>query len=128
MSFVEGNNVIDCVIPQLMLSAGKYQMGAALAVPTVEYLCDGLDYGSLEVAPKDVFNSGLSPHSGRSLIPMDYRWQPVSPVSSCSCYEPAGPLFRELTNAESKNYPEYGPCNKADARKSWYLGRRAICF
>ena len=77
ISFREGNNIVDCFIPQLMLTAGKYQLGASLAIPNIEYLCEGLDHALIEVEAKDVFNSGLSPNSTRSLIPMDCRWQIV---------------------------------------------------
>lgn len=72
--FKAGENVIDFTIPKLILNAGKYQLGAALAIPNIEYLCDGLDFGALEVNGKDVFDAGLIPDSERYLIPMDCEW------------------------------------------------------
>lgn len=82
MTFHRGTNSIDCFIPQLMLSAGQYHVGASLAIPNIEFLCDGLDYGSLEVDGRDVFNSGLSPNASRSLIPMDCRWEMIEDAAS----------------------------------------------
>jgi hypothetical protein len=72
--FKHGENVVDFTIPMLILNAGQYQLGAALAIPNVEYLCGGLDFGMLEVAGKDVFDAGLIPDSERYLIPMNCEW------------------------------------------------------
>jgi hypothetical protein len=72
--FKAGKNVVDFTIPKLILNTGQYQLGAALAIPNVEYLCDGLDFGMLEVTGKDVFDAGLIPDCERYLIPMDCEW------------------------------------------------------
>lgn len=88
MHFMEGQNAVEFVIPRLMLSAGKYQLGAALAIPNIEYLCEGLDYALLSVETRDVFKSGLPPQSSRYLIPMECHWQPVS---ACAMVRPSTP-------------------------------------
>jgi lipopolysaccharide transport system ATP-binding protein len=72
--FKEGENVIECHIPRLALSAGRYLIGAGLAVPNVEWLYQNLDGGVLEIGARDIFSSGLPPHSSRYVVPMEHTW------------------------------------------------------
>jgi lipopolysaccharide transport system ATP-binding protein len=76
--FYEGMNYIDCVFPKLMLSAGKYVVGAGITIPNSEWLYKQMDASVIEVGSKDIYNSGLAPHSSRCLIANDYKWQPNS--------------------------------------------------
>ncbi|MES2308028.1 MAG: ABC transporter ATP-binding protein [Verrucomicrobiota bacterium] len=73
--FKEGINTADCIFSKLMLSSGKYLIGASLAVPNIECLFDGVDHALFEVEGKDVFHSGYSPNSDRAWIPMECRWE-----------------------------------------------------
>lgn len=75
--FQAGRNAVELIIPKLMLNAGRYQLGAALAIPNVEYLCDGLDFGILEVSGRDIHESGLIPDSERYLVPMGCEWATI---------------------------------------------------
>jgi hypothetical protein len=68
-------NQVDCIFPRLMLSAGKYHIGAGLAIPNAEWLYRALEYGILQVLPQDVFNSGLAPASSRYVIPQEHTWE-----------------------------------------------------
>jgi lipopolysaccharide transport system ATP-binding protein len=75
VDFKQGINQIDCIFPNIILSAGKYLIGAGLAIPNAEWLYKELEYGILTVLPKDVFASGLSPISSRYLIPQEHIWE-----------------------------------------------------
>ncbi len=75
LNYREGTNQIDCVLSKLMLAAGHYLIGASLAVPNIECLYDGVDHALIEVQSKDIYDSGLAPHSHRALIPMDCHWE-----------------------------------------------------
>ena len=80
LRFRLGRTEIDCHISKLSLSAGQYIIGTALARPNVEWLCHNLDGGIIEVLPKDIFASGLPPHSSRYLVPMEHTWRVGSKV------------------------------------------------
>lgn len=73
--FKAGENAIDCHFPRLSLSAGRYLIGAGLAVPNVEWLYQNLDGGLLEVGARDVFNSGMPPQAGRYAVPLEHHWR-----------------------------------------------------
>ena len=75
IEFKQGMNQVDCIFPRLMLSAGKYHIGAGLAIPNAEWLYRALDHGILQVLPQDVFNSGLAPASSRYVIPQEHTWE-----------------------------------------------------
>jgi len=70
----DGINIVDCYFPRLLLSAGKYRIGAGVAIPNVSWLCSKLDRGVFVVEPSDVYGSGTSPDSSRYLIPVEYEW------------------------------------------------------
>jgi lipopolysaccharide transport system ATP-binding protein len=72
--FLPGDNVIDCVLPKLLLSAGEYVIGAGLAIPNVEWLDNQPEAGTFEVGGRDVFGSGLAPAVRRYPIPMPHCW------------------------------------------------------
>jgi len=78
-----GENVIDCHFPRLSLSAGRYLIGAGLAIPNVEWLYQHLDGGVFEVGARDVFVSGMPPHAGRYAVPLEHHWG-VSPTPSAA--------------------------------------------
>lgn len=73
MRLEEGENFVDCIFPQLLLSAGQFVIGAGLAIPNVE----GFDHEphavNFEVHPKDVFSSGQAPTSAFP-VPMPHYW------------------------------------------------------
>jgi lipopolysaccharide transport system ATP-binding protein len=75
IEFKQGMNQVDCVFPRLMLSSGKYLIGAALTISNAEWLYQALDQGILQVLPQDIFGSGLAPVSSRYLIPQENRWE-----------------------------------------------------
>jgi lipopolysaccharide transport system ATP-binding protein len=75
VEFKAGMNTVDCVFPKLMVSAGKYLIGAGLAIPNAEWLYRELQYGVLNVAAQDVYHSGFAPVSSRYLTPHDYNWE-----------------------------------------------------
>jgi lipopolysaccharide transport system ATP-binding protein len=81
--FEMGENVIDCHFPRLSLSAGRYLIGAGLAIPNVEWLYQHLDGGVFEVGARDVFVSGMPPHAGRYAVPLEHHWG-VSPTPSAA--------------------------------------------
>jgi hypothetical protein len=74
MTFKEGINHIDCHFPRLLLAAGNYRIGAALALPYISWLVKKLDGGILEVEKRDVYESGLAPSLSRYAIAGDYEW------------------------------------------------------
>ena len=75
--FKAGENVIDCYFPRLLLAAGKYRIGAGLALPNKHWLVNKLDRGVFNVEPRDVYVSGFAPKSTRYLIANDYKWKYV---------------------------------------------------
>jgi hypothetical protein len=77
IEFKRGFNKIDCIFPKLMLSAGKYLIGAGLAVPNAQWLYKNLQHSVINVYPRDIYNSGLAPHTRRYFIPQEYIWEVV---------------------------------------------------
>jgi lipopolysaccharide transport system ATP-binding protein len=75
VEFKEGMNTVDCVFPKLMVSSGKYLIGAGLAIPNAEWLYRELQYGVMNVSAQDVYHSGLAPAASRYLTPHDYNWE-----------------------------------------------------
>lgn len=73
----EGISYIDCTFPRLLLSAGKYRIGAGISIPNERWLSAKLDRGVFEVEPRDVYGSGCSPMSSRYLIACEYEWGAV---------------------------------------------------
>lgn len=77
IKFEMGKNCIDCRFPQLMLSAGRYRIGAGLAIPNLEWLYRNMEGGVLVVEERDVFNAGRAPQNSRYLVPMHHHWEMV---------------------------------------------------
>jgi lipopolysaccharide transport system ATP-binding protein len=75
IEFKPGMNQVDCVFPRLMLSSGKYLIGAALAIPNAEWLYRQLEHGLLHILPQDVFQSGLAPAYSRYVIAQEHTWE-----------------------------------------------------
>jgi lipopolysaccharide transport system ATP-binding protein len=73
--FKVGLNTVDCRFPRLSLSAGRYRIGAGLAIPNVKWLFKNLDFGVFEVAKKDVFGSGKAPTEDRYCIATEHNWE-----------------------------------------------------
>ena len=75
LKFEEGINQVDCVFPKFILSAGKYLIGAGLAIPNVEWLYRELERDVISVSTKDVYQSGFAPNSSRYLVPQEHSWE-----------------------------------------------------
>jgi lipopolysaccharide transport system ATP-binding protein len=77
LEFKPGEHRIDCRVAKLPLAAGEYAVGAALAIPNVQWLWQGQDLGSFTVVPRDVYGSGYAPEVPRTLLAVEHHWQPV---------------------------------------------------
>ncbi|MEH1929797.1 ABC transporter ATP-binding protein [Nostoc sp.] len=75
LEFCKGINQVDCVFPKLMLSSGKYLLGAGLAISNAEWLYKELEHGVVNIESQDVFNSGLAPAASRYIIPLPHAWE-----------------------------------------------------
>ncbi|MEM4725080.1 MAG: ABC transporter ATP-binding protein [Candidatus Hadarchaeum sp.] len=73
VQFRVGHNQIDCEFPQFPLAAGQYRLKVALTRPMVELLTE-TDFGIIEVAPRDVFQSGNPLLASRALVAVPHRW------------------------------------------------------
>lgn len=74
LSFKEGHNEVDLIVPQILLAGGKYLVSASLAVTYVQWLVRSREV-VFEVEPRDVFNSGMAPRTTRHYVVQDYRWE-----------------------------------------------------
>jgi hypothetical protein len=74
LTFEEGENVINLRFASLALSAGRYVIGAGLAITNKQWLYNEPNVAVIEVAPKDVFSSGFLPVLSRYPVPMPCRW------------------------------------------------------
>jgi hypothetical protein len=77
LAFTPGEHCVECLIEKLPLAAGEYTVGAALAVPTVQWLWRMPDLAGLTVVPRDVYGSGLAPVASRSLLAVPHHWRCV---------------------------------------------------
>jgi lipopolysaccharide transport system ATP-binding protein len=75
IDFKQGINQIDCIFSRLMLSSGKYFIGAGLAIPDAEWLYQGFEQGILQIFPQDIFKSRLAPIQSRYLVPQEHTWE-----------------------------------------------------
>jgi lipopolysaccharide transport system ATP-binding protein len=75
VEFAKGLNQVDCIFPKLSLSAGKYLIGAALAIPNSEWLYQELEHSTINVSARDVYSSGLAPHNSRYLLALEHSWE-----------------------------------------------------
>jgi lipopolysaccharide transport system ATP-binding protein len=69
-----GRHVVECRFEQFPLSAGEFVIGAALAIPGVEYVRRHDSLAPLKVAPRDVYGSALPPASSRYLVAAQHSW------------------------------------------------------
>jgi lipopolysaccharide transport system ATP-binding protein len=65
VDLVAGVNAYDCTVDRLSLAAGTYRIGAGVAIPNKQWLCDQLSSATIHVAPRDVYASGLAPSNRR---------------------------------------------------------------
>jgi lipopolysaccharide transport system ATP-binding protein len=75
ISFGAGENVVRIRFDSLALSAGKYVVGAGLAIANTKWLCNEPHGAVMEVAARDVYNAGFSPVIERYPVPMQCRWE-----------------------------------------------------
>jgi lipopolysaccharide transport system ATP-binding protein len=76
--FSPGRHSLVCRFPRFPLAAGRYLVGAALAVPFEAYMSNALDAEVLEVGTSDVYGSGLAPGNDRYAVATEYDWEIVS--------------------------------------------------
>ena len=74
ISLQRGISSIDCVINQLPFSAGQYTLGVNIVIPFVKDLYANGDIASLNIFPKDIYNSEFHPRQSYSPIALDYSW------------------------------------------------------
>lgn len=79
-----GSYEIHCEFAELPLAAGEYILGAAIAIPNVEYLWRQEDLCKFEVLPKDIYGSGFAPTSTRSYIGCHHDWNDLRQINSPS--------------------------------------------
>jgi lipopolysaccharide transport system ATP-binding protein len=93
MSIQEGEGFADCDFPNLPLSGGTFIIGAGLAIPNVEWLDNRPHAATLNVEPRDVFESGLAPKASRYPVPMPHVWH-------LECASPGGCPKHGLARAD----------------------------
>jgi len=71
----KGENVVECELLSLPLSAGEYIVGVGLAIPNKEWLFRNQQIGRLTVHPKDVYHSGMAPTANRSILAVPHKWK-----------------------------------------------------
>lgn len=76
MDIASGTHYVECEFASWPLSAGRYLISAALAIPNKEWLTTIDQAALLEVEGKDVFGSGtLMPHAARALFAIPHNWR-----------------------------------------------------
>lgn len=75
MTIKAGKNTVECEFISLPLSAGEYIVGAGLAIPNKEWLCQRDQLGWLSVHPQDVYQSGMAPTASRSILATPHIWR-----------------------------------------------------
>jgi lipopolysaccharide transport system ATP-binding protein len=75
LPFQVGTSYVDCLLEKIPFAAGDYILGGALAIPCSEWLWRDRALARVTVLPRDVFGSGLAPHTGRALIAVDHTWR-----------------------------------------------------
>ncbi len=90
IEYKSGDNYVDCDFPQLMLSSGSFIVGAALALPNMEWFDNQPLAAAFDVESRDIFDSGLAPSASRYPVPMPHAWR-LSNSSSHVQHEPEPP-------------------------------------
>jgi homopolymeric O-antigen transport system ATP-binding protein len=75
LDLARGPGVVDLSFPQMPLAAGVFTIGAGLAIPHVEWLCWSSELCEVNVLPRDVYVSGLSPMNSRCFLALAHRWE-----------------------------------------------------
>jgi len=75
LPFEAGTACVDCVLERIPFAAGDYILGGALAIPWLEWLWRNRELARVTVLPRDVYGSGLAPHSGRALMAVNHTWR-----------------------------------------------------
>jgi lipopolysaccharide transport system ATP-binding protein len=75
LRFEVGTACVDCVLERIPFAAGDYILGGALAVPWLEWLWRNRELARVTVLPRDVYGSGLAPHSPRCLLAVNHAWR-----------------------------------------------------
>lgn len=73
-SVEQGRYFVECELEKLPLSAGRFKLGVALAVPGAEYLWKNDSICSVDVTENDVFGTGYPPLSSRYLVHVPHIW------------------------------------------------------
>ena len=74
INFPGGTAYVDVVFDCLLLAAGRYVIGAGLAIPNKEWLSWEPHGPAFDVLPSDFFGSGNAPTYERNRIPLPHRW------------------------------------------------------
>jgi lipopolysaccharide transport system ATP-binding protein len=75
MEFRVGENIVECMISKLPLAAGDYRLGAALAIPSLEWLDNQLESHVITVHPRNIYRDSPPPTSKRGIVALDYVWR-----------------------------------------------------
>ena len=75
MTLEAGESYVDCIIPSLPLSAGRYSVGAGLAIPMMEWLCWYEDLATLQISDRDIYQSRLPPNQERTPLAIEHYWE-----------------------------------------------------
>jgi lipopolysaccharide transport system ATP-binding protein len=75
LPFQVGTGCVDCLLEKIPFAAGDYILGGALAIPWSEWLWRNPELARVTVLPRDVFGSGLAPHTGRALVAVGHAWR-----------------------------------------------------
>ena len=67
-----GRGHIDCILKNIELTAGRYQLGVGLAVAGIRWLC--FVRAPLEIAERDVYDSGFPPTAAQKYIAPQFEW------------------------------------------------------
>jgi lipopolysaccharide transport system ATP-binding protein len=75
LPFEVGRGCVDCVLERIPFTAGDYILGGSLAIPWTDWLWRNRELARVTVLPRDVYGSGLAPHSARALIAVNHTWR-----------------------------------------------------
>jgi lipopolysaccharide transport system ATP-binding protein len=71
---IQGDGAIELTIERLPLTAGRYSLTLGVSRPNVEWILQLRDIASMNVQPRDVYESGVAMDSSKGLITLDHRW------------------------------------------------------
>ena len=79
LNFEKGENILFLRFKSIMLSAGRYVIGAGLAIANTEWLYNEPQGAFVDVTPSDVYGAGFSPIAARYPVPMECSWSRPEP-------------------------------------------------